>query len=365
MRVLSIDCAGHGCGVCVWQDGHVQAHTSEVMERGQDQRLMPMIVEAIKQARTSFEKLDRIAVTTGPGSFTGLRIGLAAARGIGLAAGKPVIGIDRFSVYHEQVKSLGAPHLVAISSRRKELYCRFYPAFGASDAPTMMTVEEIAAFAGERPGIIITGDADLPNIPPAREAEVIACARLAAAVAPDDPAYLPRPLYIRAPDVTMPKHKVQGSGFGVRELSLTDAPLLTQLHAESFGEARWSQTQIEGSLALETTQCWGAYEGGTLTGFILCQIIPHQSEILTLCVRPSHRKRGYGEKLLRIAADEARNRQGQLYLEVAADNLAALGLYKKCGFVENGRRPNYYRHGSSAVDAVLMVLPVPQPINAR
>ena len=99
MMVLGIDSAGAGCGVCVWQDGRVLASAFEAMERGQDRRLVPLILEVMQKAGADFDTLDRIAVTRGPGSFTGLRIGIAAARGIGLAASKSVLGIDRFAIY--------------------------------------------------------------------------------------------------------------------------------------------------------------------------------------------------------------------------------------------------------------------------
>src|SRR6201996_9161121 len=125
MLILSLDSAGSGCSACVWRDGKVLAEAHEAMHRGQDQRLMPLILQTLKQANVDFPQLDRIAITRGPGSFTGLRIGLAAARGIGLAAEKPVIGIDRFSIYREQVQRADKDLLVIIESKRRELYCQF------------------------------------------------------------------------------------------------------------------------------------------------------------------------------------------------------------------------------------------------
>src|ERR1700733_6915297 len=104
MLILSLDSAGAHCGVCVWHSGKILAKAQEPMERGQDQRLMPLVLETIDKAKVKFSSLDRVAVTRGPGSFTGLRISLAVARGIGLAADKPVIGIDRFMIYREQIR---------------------------------------------------------------------------------------------------------------------------------------------------------------------------------------------------------------------------------------------------------------------
>ncbi|MDD5586007.1 MAG: tRNA (adenosine(37)-N6)-threonylcarbamoyltransferase complex dimerization subunit type 1 TsaB [Alphaproteobacteria bacterium] len=243
MRILGLDAAGHACAACVWEDGKVLAVAEEKMERGQDARLVPLVLEVMGKAGTDFPQLDRFAVTRGPGSFTGLRIGLAAARGFGLASEKPVIGVDRFSIYREQfinnpsplegAESLTPPRnrcaistlpqgegdfgqdlLVVLDSKRIELFCRLYPAEGAPHEAGMMTPEEIAALMRERAHLAICGDAnDLlrPALPEsavyldAAAPEVVTCAALAALADPQDPAFLPRPLYLRAPDVTLKK----------------------------------------------------------------------------------------------------------------------------------------------------------------
>jgi len=210
MRVLSLDTAGHACSACVWQDGEVLAHIEERMERGQDARLVPLILEVMAQAKTGFAALDRIAVTRGPGSFTGLRIGLATARGMGLAANKHVIGIDRFSVFRHQMKE-AENLLVVLDSKRQELFCRLY-SLGETQEPCMMPIDEIATLAQSLPNLTLAGDANdllrqqLPEtvvLHPATESEAITSAVLASRAALDDPVFLPRPFYLRAPDVTV------------------------------------------------------------------------------------------------------------------------------------------------------------------
>lgn len=347
MLILSIDCAGSGCGVCVWQDGQVLSQLSETMERGQDQRLMPMIQSALKQANKTFEDLDRIAVTTGPGSFTGIRIGLAAARGIGLASGKPVIGVDRFSIYREQFAGVGGNQLIVLNSRRKELYCKFYPATGAAHEAQMLPQEEALAFAKANAAKIF-GDMNFEDGPILKQPECVTAATLAAKVDPQNVTYLPRPLYIRAPDVTMPKNLT-----GTRRLVINDAEALADLHAGCFMHGKWNAAQIESSLTLDTTQGWGVFENGKVLGFILCQIVPDQSEILTLCVEPAHRRKGIAAILVQSASKAA---EGHLHLDVAADNHAALELYKKLGFKQSGHRAAYYKTKSGAVDAILLTL---------
>jgi tRNA threonylcarbamoyladenosine biosynthesis protein TsaB len=359
MLILSIDCAGHGCGVCVWKDGNVLSTLNETMERGQDQRLMPLIIEALRQANVTFNDLDRIAVTRGPGSFTGLRIGLAAARGLGLATGKPVIGIDRFSIYRAQHPDKDL--MVIIASRRKELYCRYYSASEQTEEPKMLAAEEITAFLQDKPKTIVTGDipADMfPAYQPATEAEHLTSARLAAHTDAKSPEFLPRPLYLRAPDVTMPKQTTKDTQpkMTIRPLPKDQDDLLASLHADCFGSAKWKLKQIQESLALKTTKGWAVFEGDKIIGFALCQLIPDQSEILTICVHPTHRRRGAAEKLLCTAAKAAHGIGSNLFLEVAADNLSALALYEKLGFQRTGHRPHYYWDGEHAVDAILLTL---------
>src|ERR671924_1907982 len=95
MRVLAIDTALEACSAAVLDpDGGITASESLAMTRGHAETLMPLIARVMNGARVEFAQLDRIAVTTGPGSFTGLRVGISAARGIALAAGKSAIGLS-------------------------------------------------------------------------------------------------------------------------------------------------------------------------------------------------------------------------------------------------------------------------------
>src|SRR5262249_11140968 len=101
MRVLAIDTALEACSVAVLdtERADVRFHESIAMQRGHAEALMPLVARVLARSSLDFSALDRIAVTTGPGSFTGLRVGIAAARGIALAAGKPAIGLSTLAAF--------------------------------------------------------------------------------------------------------------------------------------------------------------------------------------------------------------------------------------------------------------------------
>ena len=98
MILLALDCANDGCSAAVLIDGAVAAFEGRELSRGQAEVLMPMVESVMRRAGKDYFDLKAVAVTTGPGSFTGVRIGLATARGIGLAAGLPVVGVSALEV---------------------------------------------------------------------------------------------------------------------------------------------------------------------------------------------------------------------------------------------------------------------------
>src|SRR5581483_4237083 len=108
MRVLAIDTALEACSAAVLDTYHgaVIASESLTMTRGHAEAVMPLIARVMDRAEIEFEELDRVAVTTGPGSFTGLRVGISAARGIAVAAGKPAVGLSTLAGF-------AAPHIAS------------------------------------------------------------------------------------------------------------------------------------------------------------------------------------------------------------------------------------------------------------
>src|SRR6202158_4434636 len=152
MLILAIDTALDACaaGVLDTDAGKLIAQESQAMKRGHAEALMPLIARVMKESGITFASLDRIAVTTGPGSFTGLRVGLSAARGIALAASKPVVGLTTLTAYAAPVVSQNGeqPVISAIDARHDQVYFQVVSGNGSSlIRPRVAPIEEALAAA--------------------------------------------------------------------------------------------------------------------------------------------------------------------------------------------------------------------------
>lgn len=216
MLILAIDTALDACAAAVLdtEASKLIAQESQPMKRGHAEALMPLIGRVITQSGIGFAGLGRIAVTTGPGSFTGLRVGLSAARGIALAADKPVVGVTTLTAYAAPVVSRNGEHPVvsAIDARHDQVYLQVVGGNGGSLVmPQVVPVEEaLTAWRFGAPHLVgnaarILADRWPSHVAPpvavdAREApDITWVGWLGAAVSPSTAP--PRPFYLRAPDV--------------------------------------------------------------------------------------------------------------------------------------------------------------------
>ncbi len=193
MLVLAIDTCLDACSVALVRDGETLAAKSDIMQRGQAERLAPMVREIMQDARADFDQLDRIAVTTGPGSFTGVRVGLSFARGLALALAKPCIGVSTLEALALQEGEAGLR--AALIETPGGAYLALYEDGATVIAPTPIErgahESMLARAAAGRPVNLIR-----PNI------DAAALARRAARLEPAR--YKPDPAYLRAPHVTPP-----------------------------------------------------------------------------------------------------------------------------------------------------------------
>ena len=222
MKILALDSALSACSVAVLADGAVRAVRRQAMARGQAEALLPMVRAALDEAGLGFADLDRLAVTVGPGSFTGLRIGLAAARGLALATGLPLTGIttlEALAAAADPAARQGRGTVVLIDSRRGDVFMQI---FGADAVPlSKPAAADPAALDALLPAgpLLLAGDAapaaldvlaragrDVALAADSALPDPVAVARLAAErPLPEGPVTA---LYLRAPDVTLPRPPV-------------------------------------------------------------------------------------------------------------------------------------------------------------
>jgi tRNA threonylcarbamoyladenosine biosynthesis protein TsaB len=208
MIVLGLDTCLSSCSVAVLDGERVLASAREVMARGHQERLAPMAQAVMAETGLGFDKLDRIAVTVGPGSFTGLRVGIAFAKGLALALDKPAVGIGTLEALAAEAEGLVFP---AIDARRGQLYLQAFENGRALMAPDALGAETAAARIAElsvgRPFTLVgSGAALLAELMPsarvvaAEGADARQVVRLATGRAPSPL----KPLYLRAPDAKLP-----------------------------------------------------------------------------------------------------------------------------------------------------------------
>lgn len=214
--VLAIDTALGACAAAVYDAGlgETLAAQSIDMERGHAEAIVPLIERVMRDSRVDFEDIDRIVTTVGPGSFTGLRVGISAARGIGLACDKPVVGVSTLDAlaapYITETETV--PIVTAIDARHGNLYLQMLGAGGRKlISPRVMNLTEavrsvaigLVRLIGSGANLI-AGQWPTPSIPApllvdARAGpDIVWVARLGAKA--DPVAAPPRPLYLRAPD---------------------------------------------------------------------------------------------------------------------------------------------------------------------
>ena len=275
MRVLAIDTALEACSVAVLdtERAEVRVHESLPMQRGHAEALMPLIARVMDRAQLDFAALDRIAVTTGPGSFTGLRVGIAAARGIALAAGKPAVGLSTLAAFAAPFIAADdtLPVVVAIDARHDHVYLQVFgpggrtvvaprvaplreavrvsrPARRASPAPRPPSwrrygppanVRQRPSSSAPRPTSTGWRDSAPPRPTPARHRSRFTCAR---------------PTRIRRTRCNWPADDRLFSSLFTRaepamsEASARDASAIAALHGASFRRG-WSEQEVEGLLA--------------------------------------------------------------------------------------------------------------------
>jgi tRNA threonylcarbamoyladenosine biosynthesis protein TsaB len=211
MIILALDTCLAACSVAVVDGARVLARRVELMSRGHQERLAPLVAEAMAEAGLKFDQLQRVGVTVGPGSFTGLRVGLAFAKGLGHALSIPVIGIGVLEALACGNETTPGLIVAALEAKRGQVFLQAFADGAAVMAPEGLAIEVAIAWAAQHSHtnpitLVGTGAPHLGAAFP--NAEVIVVDHVdpvvVAQLARKRPVSPPRPLYLRAPDAKLP-----------------------------------------------------------------------------------------------------------------------------------------------------------------
>ncbi len=221
MNILALDTTTSACSVALLAD-EIEVSRSVMMERGHAEALLPMVKDVLNEASRTFADIDSVAVTIGPGAFTGLRIGLAAARGMALAAGIPCVGVTSLEAVAEAIgfaERDGRALLVTLDSKRSDVFAQVFDAGGPPlGPPVAVSLDGLMDIVPARP-LLVAGTAAAAAVeslvqrgvdavgangtscPHAKDVARVAARLMAAGEKTDQP---PSPLYLRQPDTGAP-----------------------------------------------------------------------------------------------------------------------------------------------------------------
>ena len=220
MRILAIDTALDACAACVATDASddLLAEESLPLARGHAEALLPLVERVMARVEGGFPSLSRVAVTVGPGSYTGLRVGLSAARAVGLAARIPVVGVTTLSALLAPQLALNGDDLIvaAIDARHGAVYLQAMSvAEGVVITPRHVGLEAAAGLLSTRRTVLTGSGAPAlaaaaraaglsPEVAETGAPQIAWIASLGLVADPDQA--LPRPLYLRGPDARPQDH---------------------------------------------------------------------------------------------------------------------------------------------------------------
>jgi tRNA threonylcarbamoyl adenosine modification protein YeaZ len=200
MILLAIDTAGIDCSAALFDSaaGTLLSAVSEEIGKGHAERLMAVIDRALDKAEVELDAVEKIAVVIGPGSFTGIRVGVAAARGFALSLGIDCVGVSTLEVlaasYRAQSDASG-PVVVAIDAKRDEIYAQGFAADGSPlTEPAALSLDDVERLAAS----LSTGLTGSWISKSTDRFDIGMVARLGAAKNADGTR--PKPLYLRGPD---------------------------------------------------------------------------------------------------------------------------------------------------------------------
>ena len=388
MRVLAIDSSGLTATVAVVEETQTVAEYTINYKKTHSQTLLPMIDEVVKMTELDLGTIDAIAVAGGPGSFTGLRIGSATAKGLGLALNKPLIHEPTVDGLAYNV--FGCEDIICpiMDARRNQVYTGIYtfskkagekegrnlvePVFQVIKMQMAVSIEELAERLNRyRRPVVFLGDgvpvyenvlAEKLTVPysfaPAymnrqRAAVVGTLAIQYYKSGKFETAEEHRPDYLRVSQAERERaQREKEAEIIVRELKVEDSAAVAEMEQQIFSDS-WSEKSVLETVQQKQSVCFAAEKAGHLLGYMLAYHAADEAEIARIAVQKEARRQGAAGKLMQALAQYCEeHKMEKLLLDVRESNEAARSFYTKNGFVEDGIRQGFYVNPSE--DAVLM-----------
>lgn len=388
MRVLAIDSSGLTATVAVVEDTQTVAEYTINYKKTHSQTLLPMIDEVVKMTELDLNTIDAIAVAGGPGSFTGLRIGSATAKGLGFALNKPLIHVPTVDGLAYNVYGYEDIICPIMDARRNQVYTGIYtfskkagtkegsnlvePVFQVIKMQMAVSIEELAERLNRyRRPVVFLGDgvpvyenilAEKLTVPysfaPAymnrQRAAVVGTLGIQYYKAGKfETAEEHRPDYLRVSQAERERaQREKEAEIIVRELKVEDSAAVAEMEQQIFSDP-WSEKSVMETVQQKQSVCFAAEKAGHLLGYLLAYHAADEAEIARIAVQKEARRQGAAGKLMQALEHYCEeHKMEKLLLDVRESNEAARSFYTKNGFVEDGIRQGFYTNPSE--DAVLM-----------
>lgn len=388
MRVLAIDSSGLTATVAVVEDTQTVAEYTINYKKTHSQTLLPMIDEVVKMTELDLNTIDAIAVAGGPGSFTGLRIGSATAKGLGLALNKPLIHVPTVDGLAYNVYGCEDIICPIMDARRNQVYTGIYtfskkagtkegsnlvePVFQVIKMQMAVSIEELAERLNRyRRPVVFLGDGVLvyENIlaekltVPYSFAPAYMNRQRAAVVGTLGIQYYKagkfetagehRPDYLRVSQAERERaQREKEAELIVRELKVEDSAAVAEMEQQIFSDP-WSEKSVMETVQQKQSVCFAAEKAGHILGYLLVYHAADEAEIARIAVQKEARRQGVAGKLMLALENYCEEHQiVRLLLDVRESNETARNFYTENGFAEDGIRQGFY--GNPSEDAVLM-----------
>lgn len=362
MRLLALESASAAASVAVWEDGAVKAEMTLCDGRTHSEKLLPLVEAALGALPLEVSDMDAVAVSVGPGSFTGIRIGVATANALAFAAGIPVIEVMTLEAL--ACASSYPQTLALLDARNGRAYAALYKNAALVWGPDALPFGEIAARIPD--GTVAVGDVLKENAPELSRCVFIhACcayprAGLVAQIAArkleaGETRAAAKPMYLLKPQAQRQlEAQTLAQGLACRPMRRDDIQAIAMLEKRIFASP-WSENALLSELLNPRARYVVLERGGEIIAYAGCWLVYEEAHVNNVAVAPKYHRRGLGERIMRELARVVFSEGGtSMTLEVRASNGAAQSLYAKLGFTQRGRRKKYYSDNQE--DALVMWL---------